>query len=156
MTTNNTTVEIDKFTKQFKITQKDFKFINNGLFGYTAYDAVKYFESIEISKKNSPVKIPEIQYAVYQNIIAIDHFKNEAYLFAHCYDTKSNIEEIHHTIAMDRFALYDFETIENIASNLTDKQFMANVEIAKKHCQRGDVFQLVLSRKFQKGFNLTI
>ena len=48
LTTNNTTVEIDKFTKQFKITQKDFKFINNGLFGYTAYDAVKYFESIEI------------------------------------------------------------------------------------------------------------
>ena len=152
LTPNNTTAEINKFTKQFETTQEDFKFINNGLFGYTAYDAVKYFESIEISKKDNAVKIPEIQYAIYQNIIAIDHFKNEAYLFAHCYDTKSNIEEIHHTIAMDRFALYDFKTTENIASNLTDEQFMANVEIAKKHCQRGDVFQLVLSRKFQQGY----
>ncbi|MEC8324228.1 MAG: anthranilate synthase component I family protein, partial [Bacteroidota bacterium] len=53
LTPNNTTAEIDKFIKQFETTQEDFKFINNGLFGYTAYDAVKYFESIEISTKDN-------------------------------------------------------------------------------------------------------
>ena len=147
------TQEIDQFTKQFETSEAEtFKFINNGLFGYTSYDAVKYFETIEISEKENPVKIPEIQYAVYQNIIAINHFKNEAYIFAHCFKNESNIETLHHIITMDRFAMYNFETTEKISSNLTDEEFKTNVEIAKKHCQRGDVFQLVLSRKFQQGF----
>src|SRR5690606_39511520 len=61
---------------------------NNGIFGYTAYDAVKYFEDIEISEKPNSIDIPDIYYAVYQNIIAINHFKNEAYIFAHCHDTE--------------------------------------------------------------------
>ena len=147
------TQEIDQFTKQFETSEAEtFKFINNGLFGYTSYDAVKYFETIEISEKENPVKIPEIQYAVYQNIIAINHFKNEAYIFAHCFKNESNIEALHHIITMDRFAMYNFETTEKISSNLTDEEFKTNVEIAKKHCQRGDVFQLVLSRKVQQGF----
>ena len=147
------TQEIDQFTKKFETSEAEtFKFINNGLFGYTSYDAVKYFETIEISEKENPVKIPEIQYAVYQNIIAINHFKNEAYIFAHCFKNESNIEALHHIITMDRFAMYNFETTEKISSNLTDEEFKTNVEIAKKHCQRGDVFQLVLSRKFQQGF----
>ena len=150
---NKVTQEIDQFTKQFETSEAEtFKFINNGLFGYTSYNAVKYFETIEISEKEDPVKIPEIQYAVYQNIIAINHFKNEAYIFAHCYKNESNIEALHHIITIDRFAMYDFETTEKISSNLTDEEFKSNVEIAKKHCQRGDVFQLVLSRKFQQGF----
>ena len=147
------TQEIDQFTKQFETSETEtFKFINNGLFGYTSYNAVKYFETIKISDKDNPIKIPEIQYAVYQNIIAINHFKNEAYIFAHCYKNESNIEALHHIITMDRFAMYDFETTEKISSNLTDEEFKTNVEIAKKHCQRGDVFQLVLSRKFQQRF----
>ena len=147
------TQEIDQFTKQFETSETEtFKFINNGLFGYTSYNAVKYFETIKISDKNNAIKIPEIQYAVYQNIIAINHFKNEAYIFAHCYKNESNIEALHHIITMDRFAMYDFETTGKISSNLTDEEFKTNIEIAKKHCQRGDVFQLVLSRKFQQGF----
>ena len=153
ISTDIVTQEIDQFTKQFETSEAEtFKFINNGLFGYTSYNAVKYFETIEILDKENPIKIPEIQYAVYQNIIAINHFKNEAYIFAHCFKNESNIEALHHIITMDRFAMYDFETTEKISSNLTDEEFKTNVEIAKKHCQRGDVFQLVLSRKFQQGF----
>ena len=150
---NEVTSEIHQFTTQFEIeNDEDFKFINNGLFGYTSYDAVKYFETIDIDSKENSVEIPEIQYAVYQNIIAINHFKNEAYIFSHCYEKESNIDELHHIITMDRFALYDFETINKIDSNLTDEEFEKHVEIAKTHCQRGDVFQLVLSRKFQQDF----
>ena len=106
---------------------------------------------ISLPKKNS-IEIAEIQYAVYQNIIAINHFKNEAYIFSHCYEKESNINELHHIITMDRFALYDFETTNYINSNLSDEEFKKHVEIAKTHCQRGDVFQLVLSRKFQQDF----
>ncbi|MDB9953987.1 anthranilate synthase component I family protein [Flavobacteriaceae bacterium] len=147
------TMEIDAFTKQFE-TQKDttFKFINNGMFGFTAYDAVKYFEDITISKKDDSIEIPEMYYAVYQNIIAINHFKNEAYIFAHCYETDSNIDAIHHLINVQSFSSYDFESKGNISSNLTDEEFKSNVDLAKKHCARGDVFQLVLSKKFQQDF----
>ena len=147
------TSEIHQFTKQFETeSNEEFKFINNGLFGYTSYDAVKYFETIELSTKENSIAIPELQYAVYQNIIAINHFKNEAYIFAHCYENENNIDELHHIISMDRFAVYGFETTSAIESNLTDDEFKNHVEIAKKHCQRGDVFQLVLSRKFQQKF----
>jgi anthranilate synthase component 1 len=147
------TMEIDAFTKQFK-TQKDtsFKFINNGMFGFTAYDAVKYFEDITISKKNESIEIPEMYYAVYQNIIAINHFKNEAYIFAHCYESESNIDAIDHLIKVQSFSSYDFESKGDISSNLSDEEFKSNVELAKKHCARGDVFQLVLSKKFQQDF----
>ncbi|WP_040251590.1 anthranilate synthase component I family protein [Psychroserpens mesophilus] len=147
------TDEIHKFTKRFKVnSDEDFKFINNGIFGYTAYDAVKYFEDIEISKKPNSLEIPDIYYAVYQNIIAINHFKNEAYIFAHCFETENNIEEILQLINSKNFASYTFKTNSNISSNLTDADYKDQVDLAKKHCARGDVFQLVLSKKFSQGF----
>ena len=147
------TMEIDAFTKQFE-TQKDtsFKFINNGMFGFTAYDAVQYFEDITISKKENSIEIPELYYAVYQNIIAINHFKNEAYIFAHCYNSEGNIDTIDHLIKVQNFSSYDFESKGTISSNLSDEEFKSDVERAKKHCARGDVFQLVLSKKFQQDF----
>lgn len=147
------TSEIHNFTQRFSTTEEEnFKFINNGIFGYTAYDAVRYFENIEISKKENSLDIPDLYYAVYQNIIAINHFKNEAYIFAHCFNTENNIDDIHHLIKAKNFASYNFNTEGNISSNLTDDEYKKHVELAKKHCGRGDVFQLVLSRKFQQGF----
>jgi len=149
----NVTNEIHKFTKQFKVdTDEQFKFINNGIFGYTAYDAVRYFEDVDISKKEDSLQIPDIYYAVYQNIIAINHFKNEAYIFAHCFDTKNNVDDILHLIKAKNFASYQFTPQGEISSNLTDEDYKNHVELAKKHCARGDVFQLVLSRKFQQNF----
>ena len=147
------TNEIHKFTKRFKVdSETTFKFINNGIFGYTAYDAVKYFEDIEVTKKEDAIAIPDIYYAVYQNIIAINHFKNEAYIFAHCFDTENNIEDIQQLIKAKNFASYPFKTEEGITSNLTDDAYIKLVELAKSHCYRGDVFQLVLSKKFQQEF----
>ncbi|AUC80712.1 anthranilate synthase component I family protein [Lacinutrix sp. Bg11-31] len=145
---------IHKFTQRFKVTSdEDFKFINNGVFGYTSYDAVKYFEDIEISKKPNSIDIPDIYYAVYQNIIAINHFKNEAYIFAHCFnDNASNIDEILHLIKSTNFASYEFSTDSEIESNLTDNEYKEHVTLAKQHCARGDVFQLVLSKKFSQKF----
>ncbi len=147
------TEEIDKFTKRFKVdSEHKFKFINNGIFGYTAYDAVRYFEDIEISKKKDSLDIPDIYYAVYQNIIAIDHFKNEAYIFAHCFNTENNIDDIDHLIKVRNFATYNFSSEGEISSNLTDEEYKNHVDLAKKHCARGDVFQLVLSKKFTQRF----
>ena len=152
--TNNVPKTIHKFTRRFKVnSDEDFKFINNGIFGYTAYDAVKYFEDISISKKPNSLDIPDIYYAVYQNIIAINHFKNEAYIFAHCFnDNASNINEVLHLIKSRNFAEYEFSTDSDIESNLTDNEYKKQVDLAKKHCARGDVFQLVLSKKFSQKF----
>ena len=74
--------QLHRFTKNFSVnSSSEFKFINNGIFGYTAYDAVRYFEDVTISKKPNSAEIPDIYYAVYKNIIAINHFKNEAFVF---------------------------------------------------------------------------
>ncbi len=146
------TKEIDSFGKQFKIENQDFKFITNGLFGFMAYDAVRYFESIEITKKDNSVAIPDIYYAVYQNVIAINHFKNEAYLFAHCFESENNIPQLEQVLKVRNFASYNFSKEGAVRTNLEDNDFKKHVALAKKHCQRGDVFQLVLSRRFSQGF----
>jgi len=149
----NVTQMIHKFTKRFKVnSDTDFKFINNGIFGYTAYDAVKHFEDITISKKPNSLDIPDVYYAVYQNIIAINHFKNEAYIFAHCFEPENNTDEVYQLISSKNYATYSFKTDSEITSNLTDEEYKEHVELAKKHCARGDVFQLVLSKKFSQGF----
>ncbi len=146
------TAVIDRFATRFSVKGHDFKFINNGLFGYIAYDAVRYFESVEISKKENAVEVPDIFYAVYQNIIAINHFKNEAYIFAHCHNVESNIEDIHQLLKARNFATYTFSKQGMAVSNLEDEEYREHVRLAKKHCQRGDVFQLVLSRRFSQSF----
>ncbi|GAA4271052.1 anthranilate synthase component I family protein [Aquimarina gracilis] len=149
---SNVPAIIEQFGKQFETSKSDFKFINNGLFGYIAYDAVRYFENISISKKEGALHIPDIQYSVYQNIIAINHFNNEAYIFAHCYNSDSNIAEIESLLNIKNFASYNFTTVGDTTSNLNDNQYKDHVSLAKKHCQRGDVFQLVLSKRFSQKF----
>ncbi|MGY5851772.1 anthranilate synthase component I family protein [Salegentibacter sp. F14] len=144
--------KIQEFSQRFKVKNGNFKFINNGLFGYIAYDGVRYFEDIDITKKEGDLAIPDIYYAVYQNIIAINHFNNEAYIFDHSYDTESRIAEIEQQIKVRNFATYNFERQEASVSNLTDEEFKENVQRGKKHCFRGDVFQMVLSRRFSQKF----
>lgn len=143
---------IQNFSSQFQSKKNDFKFINNGLFGYIAYDAVRYFEKVNIAKKENSNAIPDVYYAVYQNIIAINHFKNEAYIFCHSLDEKNNISEIEQLLQSRNIASYKFSKEGEGFSNLTDEEFKHNVTLAKKHCFRGDVFQLVLSRRFTQGF----
>ncbi|MEO1012786.1 MAG: anthranilate synthase component I family protein [Bacteroidota bacterium] len=144
---------IDAFGKKFEVEDNGFRFINNGLFGYMAYDAVRYYEDIQISKKKEgSVAIPDIFYAVYRNIIAIDHFKNEAYIFAHCYNTEDNTGELEQILNVKNFATYNFSRKGAVESNLKDQEYKEHVKLAKKHCHRGDVFQLVLSRRFSQAF----
>ena len=146
------TQTIHEFSQKFVVENNGFKFINNGLFGYMAYDAVRYFEDVNIQPKPNSIEIPDIYYAVYKNVIAINHFKNEAYLFAHCYDCESNVAEIEQLLNVRSFASYNFSLEGDAESNLKDEQYKEHVALAKKHCQRGDVFQLVLSRRFTQTF----
>lgn len=145
-------MEIHHFSQKFKAEDQKFKFINNGLFGYISYDAVQFFEDISITPKENKLEIPEIYYAVYQNIIAINHFKNEAFIFCHSLSGENNTDDIHQLIENKNFASYSYKNGDDEVSNFTDEEYLALVEQAKKHCFRGDVFQLVLSRQFSQSF----
>lgn len=152
-TKDNILKELETFINSFEINKDDLPFINNGLFGFTAYDAVQYFEDIKITKKNNSISIPEMYYGIYKNIIAIDHFKNIAYIFCHSDDNTNNIDEIYQIIKFSDFNNFKFRSVEKVKSNLSDKEFINHVTKAKKHCKRGDVFQLVLSRRFSQRFS---
>ena len=78
------------FSKQFTGNFKSDRFVSNGLFGFTSYDAVQHFEDIKFSKKQEDFHIPQLYYALYQNVIAINVFNNEAHLYAHCFQNFFN------------------------------------------------------------------
>lgn len=143
---------LEQFTQAFASENASFKFINNGVFGYMAYDAVRYFEDISVSKKKGGINIPDMYYAVYQNIIAINHFNNEAYIFSHNYNSESNIPQIEQYLNSKTFAEYPFSRKGDRETNLKDEEFKALVRKCKEHCLRGDVFQIVPSKRFSQGF----
>jgi len=148
--------ELNDFMQSFVQQDNDFKFITNGLFGYMTYDAVQYFESIEFDKKKEDeYQIPDMVYSVFRNILVIDHFKNEMYVFDHQLhddNSDSNIDEIVDLVKNKNYPDYNFTWKDNESSNVTDDVYKSMVTKGIEHCHRGDVFQIVLSRRFQSGF----
>ena len=143
---------IHQFSQQFNSERFPFKFISNGIFGYIAHDAVDRFENVKLNKTKPGHDIPDIYYAVYQNIIAISLFNHEAHLFSHVYEGEHNLGEIEILLNAKNSSHFSFEKVGEKTSNLTDDQFIDFVKKGKEHCFRGDVFQLVLSRRFSQGF----
>ena len=150
---------IQQFSASFQADTlgEKFKFINNGLFGYMSYDMVRYFETIAIQKKTKNLEIPDAYYAVYQNIIAINHFNNEAYVFAHClpeeFGTSNNISQIIQLLKSKNFSAYSFQKQGALKTNMDDASFKELVVTCKQHCARGDVFQIVPSKRFSQDFS---
>ena len=143
---------IHQFSQQFDSERFPFKFISNGIFGYIAHDAVDRFENVKLNKTKPGHDIPDIYYAVYQNIITISLFNHEAHLFSHVYEGEHNLSEIEILLNAKNSSHFSFEKVGEKTSNLTDEQFIDFVKKGKEHCFRGDVFQLVLSRRFSQGF----
>ena len=142
------------FTKSFNMQSTNHKFTSNGLFGYMAYDAVKYFEDLDLRNENTDIQMPEIIYRVYRFVIAIDHFKNEMHLFEHRWNTNqpSELDELVALINNKNFSDYHFEPSGEESSNYTDEEFLEILSKGKQHCMRGDVFQIVLSRRFNTSY----
>ncbi|MEX2232792.1 MAG: anthranilate synthase component I family protein [Cyclobacteriaceae bacterium] len=145
---------LDKFRGAFEVTDPHAKYINCGLFGYIAYDAVRYFEDVEIPQQETPM--PEILYKLYRYVIVVDHFSNELNLFEITHDetsqAKNSLDKVEQIIFSNRFATYKFTNTDAEVSNFSDAEFLAIVDKGKDHCFRGDVFQIVLSRRFTSGF----
>ena len=158
------TLESEKIGKNFnQIFEKYSKSIEldclkelksfNGLYGYTTYDSVQYFENIVLNVKEAPSAIPLLQYSFYRFIIAINHFNDEMMLIENIENgQESRIQEIQKVIDAQAFNTQKFQVLGDETSNCTNEDFKEYVVKAKSHCKRGDVFQLVLSRQFQQKF----
>lgn len=148
--------EVSSFCSTFKSdNSSQFKFISNGLFGYFTFDTIHHFEDITLKTEIDPARdIPFMQYNIYQYVIAIDHFKNELYLFEHRATDEEpyGLERIEYLIQNKDFPDYHFSLNGEERSNLTDEGFVETVETMKKHIYRGDVFQIVPSRAFSRPF----
>ncbi len=143
---------LETFISRFESNLPESRFLTNGLFGYTAYEAVKYFEDIDLADKENTTGIPEIYYALYQNIIAVNVFNNQAKLFAHCYEAESNLDEVVRLLQAPARDSFSFRKEGAPTSNMNDKDFVELVKKGIHHCMRGDVFQIVLSRRFKQAF----
>jgi len=148
--------KINEFLACFETESTPTKIISNGLFGYFTHEAVEHFETIRLKQSDDKTRtIPVMQYHIYSYIIAIDHFKNELYIFHNQPDNETDyngIEKVADIIRNKNFPEYRFESNGDERSNLTNEEFIAVVEKMKQHIYRGDVFQIVPSRAFSRGF----
>ncbi len=126
----------------------------NGLFGYASYDSVKYFENIEIN--NTPkeaYKISELRYRFYQYIIALNHSNDTITIIENLPQGQtSELQEIENHLNSFSSESLQFKSLGNENSNITDQEYRNMVSKAKEHCQRGDVFQIVLSRQYSQAY----
>jgi len=124
-----------------------------GFYGYTSYDAIPFFENIKFKQLSEENKIPLLRYRLYQYVIAINHYNDEMFLIENkIAGLKSEAATIENLIQQKNAPIFPFKKVGEEESNLTDEEYKLAVETAKKHCFRGDVFQLVLSRRFQQKF----
>jgi len=129
---------------------KEAKFAQ-GLYGYTAYDAIPFFDTIEF-KEGAPI-IPLMRYRLYQYVIAFNHFKDELYICENKLEgVESELAALIGYIKSKDVPQYPFSLVGKESSNQTDDQYREAVKKGIQHCMRGDVFQIVLSRRFQQSF----
>lgn len=155
---NDVVDELNHFAGLFKSEDLGFDFVTNGLFGFTSFEGVQHFEDITFDyTEKEDKKVPDMHYMVFQNIISINHFKNELYLFEHRSEIGTgsgpeSLEKLEELIKTPNVSQKSFEKDGDEVSNCTDAEFIKMVQDAKTHCKRGDVFQLVLSREFSQKF----
>ena len=143
---------INDFLANFSVSGDKKEFC--GLYGYTSFNAVRYFENIDIKdcmqEKNDA---PDILYILYKYIIVFDHFNNTMTLIEMLEDGEPDtLDGIERIIRNHNFATYDFHPIGETTSTLTDEEHKANIRKGIAHCLRGDVFQIVLSRRFVQRY----
>ena len=145
---------LQNFLDRFEVDTLDLPFSYGGLFGYQAYDTVRYYEDIEVdSYTEDEREIPDVWYRVYRYLVVIKLFNNELYVFEHNYgDQPSEIGKIESILHNPTLPQYNFEKMGEEETNLTDEEFLDIIQKGKDHCQLGDVFQIVLSRRFSQHF----
>jgi len=162
--TTKTAINFDKelllkqliaFKNKFEYETQQLPFCYAGLFGYTGYDIVNYAEDIRLKSNHKTLDIPELIYHVYGIILVFNHTTNTLHLISHHYTedkAKQELQELSEKIQLSTVREFSFSTINETTSPITDEHYKNLVTKAKEHCQKGDVFQLVLSRRFSQSF----
>ena len=128
-----------------------------GLYGYTSFNAVRYFEGIavkdETQEKNDA---PDMLYILYKDVIVFDHFNNQLTVACLLAEGEASddaeLSAIFKSMNRSNIQPYDFHPVGDVRSTLTDEEHKANIRRGIQHCLRGDVFQIVLSRRFIQRF----
>lgn len=133
--------------------EKEEKFAQ-GLYGYTTYDAVQFFDTLTLSNKNGKeANIPLARYRLYQYVIAVNHFKDELFLCENFLPgVESEIAVVESLIRSKDVPVYPFSIKGDESSNMEDEDYREMVRKGIRSCHRGDVFQIVLSRRFSQAF----
>ncbi|AWM35340.1 anthranilate synthase component I family protein [Hymenobacter nivis] len=134
-----------------------FPFISTGLFGYLGYEAVQAFEDVTLNPDKVPAgDIPPMRYGVYRYVIAFNHFRQELHIFEHSTDgaeaAPDGLDRLENLVRNPGVPAFDFSLSGEESTNQTDAEFLVRLAQGQGHCHRGDVFQIVLSRRFQQGF----
>jgi anthranilate synthase component 1 len=146
--------ELQHFMKSFYFSGKPPVPGIEGLFGYSTFDSVQFFETVTFNKdKQNGNTIPLMRYRLYQYVIAIHHYKDELYLCENQVEgMDSEFDLVESLIKHKDSPSYPFESKGEERSNMSDAAYLQMVEQGKRHCFRGDVFQVVLSRAFQQDY----
>ena len=139
---------INALLKRIEVKGRDSE--SCGLFGYTSFNAVRYFENIpvkdETQEKNDA---PDVLYVLYKEVIVFDHHNNTLKIVSLSDNSEnSEISEILKAMNKANIQAYDFHPVGEVSSTLTDDEHRENIRKGIQHCLRGDVFQIVLSRRF--------
>src|SRR5450432_115954 len=143
------------FMEHFEVIPAEEKPVKaaQSLFGYTTFDAVRFFDRIRLKENQEPPLIPLMRYRLYQYVIAINHFKDELFICENQVEgVESDLSLIESLIRSKNVPLFPFQLQGPETSNMTDNDYRQMVEKGIKSCLRGDVFQIVLSRRFRQGF----
>ncbi|UKK52611.1 anthranilate synthase component I family protein [Prevotella sp. E2-28] len=118
-----------------------------GLFGYTSFNAVRYFENIDVKDETQAKNdAPDLLYILYKVVIVFDHFNNTLTVIS--LDGEKSLNDVMKAMNKANVKAYDFHPVGETTSPLTDEEHKANIRKGIQHCLRGDVFQIVLSRRF--------
>lgn len=140
---------LDAFLHAFSITGEGSGFC--GIYGYTAFNAVRYFENIAVKDtRMAENDAPDMLYILYQDLIVFDHFNNRMQLVT--LSDEAHLDELERLMARANVQPFGFRPVGDIRSTLTDEQHKANIRRCVQHCKRGDVFQIVVSRRFMQKF----
>lgn len=143
---------ITDFLAQFDIKGTDKH--NCALFGYTTFNAVRYFENINVKDETQPQNdAPDMQYILYKDYIIFDHFNNSLTLVEMLQEgEEDDLDQLEHDVNNRPYQTYGFRPVGECTSTLTDDEHRENIRNGIKHCLRGDVFQIVLSRRFKQKY----
>ncbi len=144
---------LKEFISSIEVEQEELTEQFNGLYGFTGFEAVKYFDNFNFVKNQKADNLPEMYYGFYKYIIAINHFNDELIIVQNVKEgEKANLSQIENLIFSQRLPEYKFELSGEEKSMIEDEEFLKLVEKGKKYCKLGEVFQIVFSRRFKQNF----